>query len=125
MRLRPENLGLFVALGLIAATLSGCAAKNVWQAARNGNRGQLKDLLENDPSLLNAPDKNGWAPLLWATSHGHKNTVELLLKKGADPTVRASAGHTALKEARAEGHLTIEKMLLEALEQRGEVPKRY
>ena len=38
----------------------------------------------------------GWTPLMQATFYGHREVTKLLLKCGADPTITAFNGCTAL-----------------------------
>jgi ankyrin repeat protein len=51
---------------------------------------------------LNDADKHGYTPLLYASTvdFGDDRMVSLLLKAGADPTLRTKAGETPLSQAR-------------------------
>ena len=123
MQRRTASTALLLVLTL--GLLAGCKTRTIWVASRNGNARQVQDLLAKDPTLINAQDLNGWTPVLWATDHGHRKVVVMLLEKGADPTVKASGGYTPLMSARQNGHKKIEELLVEDLAKRGAAPKRY
>ena len=64
--------------------LVGCALRmSIHQAARNGDIEVVKQHLAADVDV-NAKDKSGWTPLLWAVEYGHAEIAELLIANDAD-----------------------------------------
>lgn len=61
----------------------------ITNAAVNGNREELKILLDKEPSLLNAFNSDGWTPLHLACYFGQVDSAKLLLSLGADIHVKA------------------------------------
>lgn len=58
---------------------------DVWSAAAHGRTDRLRELLESDASLANAPGGDGRPPLSFATT---VEVAQLLLEFGADPNQR-------------------------------------
>lgn len=65
--------------------------------AEQGNLSEIKKLAEQVD--LNHTDSYGWTPLMCACVAGHVDTIEYLLKCGADKEVRNNQGKTALQLA--------------------------
>jgi ankyrin repeat protein len=63
---------------------------------------------------INSPSRNGLkaAPIQSAAAAGHAKIVELLLKHGADPTVREQGGYTPLHAAAQNGDLDMIRTLI-------------
>jgi ankyrin repeat protein len=95
---------------------------DICTAAHTGDLNRAKELLDEDPTLVNrAPDYvtyyiGSGTPLKNAAAKGHIEIVKLLLERGADPNFPeegiAPHGH-ALYAAVANGHFEIAKLLLE------------
>ena len=91
-------------------------------AAALGNLARVKQLADEDPSLVNRSAKyvtyyiGSGTPLHNAASRGHMEIVKFLLSRGADPNLReegiAPYGR-ALYSAVYDGHFEIAKLLLE------------
>ena len=64
--------------------------------------------------LLDDRDTGGVTPLLLATSAGHAEVVALLIKSGANVTLKTADGSTALHKAAQQGNVNIVKQLLQA-----------
>jgi prolyl 4-hydroxylase len=60
--------------------------------AHAGDVEKLKRTLDKNADFVNVRDKNGWTPLHEAVRNGDKDTVELLLDRGAEVNVRMGAG---------------------------------
>lgn len=69
--------------------------------------------LDEDNTLLNLEDENGFTPLLWASSCGQLATVHLLLDRNADVSISGKQGETALLFASANGHAHIVRKLVQ------------
>ncbi|KAI9834956.1 MAG: hypothetical protein M1819_002679 [Sarea resinae] len=54
-------------------------------------------------SLLHRPNSSGNTPLHWAALNGHLAAVQALVRAGADPLLKNSAGHDAVYEAEVAG----------------------
>jgi len=90
-------------------------------ACATGNLARVRELLDQDPSLVNkVSDYNGYytgcgAPIKNAAASGHIEIVRLLLERGADPNLPeegiAPDGH-ALHSAVVRGHIEIVRLLL-------------
>ena len=78
--------------------------KEIIRAAKSGNLARVKELLEEDPSLISARDTDDSTPLHCATWKGHKAVVELLLKNGADVNARNSNDHWGTTPLHAAAH---------------------
>ena len=57
---------------------------DVFDACCVGRSARVAQLLDTDPSLLNAYNSDGFFPLGLAAFFGHPDTVQLLVKRGAD-----------------------------------------
>lgn len=53
-------------------------------AARNGDLPFARELLENNPKLVDYHSEDGWTPLHLAAHYGHLETARFLLEHGAD-----------------------------------------
>ena len=62
-------------------------------------------MLVNAGADVNARDSMGESALIWAAQFGHTDIMEILLKAGADPSIKDNAGRTVfetLKECHPE-----------------------
>ena len=92
-------------------------------ASRNGNSRITQMLLDagaepNVAERADVPGEGGKAfgaagmtALIYASRAGHKEIVSMLLRAGANVNAASERGETALKEANANGHGTIVKLL--------------
>lgn len=63
---------------------------------------EVIELLLAKGANVNALDKHGITPLLNAIFEGHTKAVKVLIAKGADKTVKAPSGESALESAEKE-----------------------
>ena len=64
------------------------------------NKEYIASLLISCGADVDAPNSQGWTPLMVAAAHGGTNSVKLLLEKGANPFIKLSDGSTAYSLAR-------------------------
>jgi hypothetical protein len=95
----------------------GCAGSHamqaIWDAAVNGDVGEMERLLEQDPGMLDSRDGHTWTPLVIASSKGHVGVVRVVLDKGAAINQRDPVGSTALFYACCGGRTPVVRLLLE------------
>lgn len=65
-------------------------------AAEAGKVEEVACILRKSKDSVNAPDANGWTPLICAANFGHLAVCKLLLNAGADPRICTHSGTTAL-----------------------------
>ncbi|PAV63385.1 hypothetical protein WR25_06321 isoform B [Diploscapter pachys] len=101
---KEQNPGMFVSAWEEDNT--GIEAKNLEDpietfltAAEEGNGEKVRELLEFDPSLIKASDRDGYTALHRAAYNNHLPVVDYLLTHGADPEARTADGWTALMSA--------------------------
>ena len=78
----------------VAALLAAGPDLDIFDAASVGRTERVAELLDNDPSLVNAYSSDGFYPLGLAAFFAHPDTVRLLLSRGADV---AQVAHNAMK----------------------------
>ena len=84
---------LLLALGISPAAEPE-ATDRFYQAIRNNDLASLKALIKS--ADINAGDRRGATPLMYAAAFGSIEELKLLLDTGADPNVKNSFGATAL-----------------------------
>jgi len=99
-------------------TLSGESSDlDIWEACAEGDIERVRQLIEENPDIVNLKHKDGIAPLHLAADFGHKEVVLLLIEKGADVNVREEAKYytfsTPLHNAILSGYLEIASILIE------------
>ena len=62
---------------------------------------------------MNARDRDGLTPLIWAAIQGHEEVVRVLLEQGANLEARNNNGDTALMWASVMGHKEVVELLLD------------
>ena len=87
------------------------AALALMRAALIGHTSAVRALLDGGADA-NAPDPNGWTPLLEAAFAGHADTIRVLVGGGADVNTKDRAGWTPLMEAASKGHAEVVMFLL-------------
>ena len=60
--------------------------------AANGDLDALKEVVDQDPSVLNKADVNGWKPVHEAARGGQTKVLEYLIEKGVDINERTHDG---------------------------------
>jgi ankyrin repeat protein len=63
----------------------------ITDAAKTGDRKEVKRLLDGDPSLVTARDESGETPLMSALYRGHTEMVDMLIDAGAPLDLFAAA----------------------------------
>jgi ankyrin repeat protein len=81
------------------------------EAVLGGHDELVRLLLERGAKADRRNAKDGTTALMWAANTGRKSYVELLLKHGANPALKANDGWTADRAAEMAGHPDIARML--------------
>ncbi|PCH33866.1 ankyrin [Wolfiporia cocos MD-104 SS10] len=103
------GLGNSVSTMAMLEEQSGSAISDL---AISGDTQQLLSFLGAHHEVdVNETDENGYTPLHLACDRGHTKVVELLLSRGADPSIKDPDGLTALELAEISGHDTIMSIL--------------
>jgi uncharacterized protein len=90
-----------------------------FQAAQQGNKKEIMNLLEQDVDI-NSRDEQGRTAVMIATYSNDLETARVLIEKGADVNIRDNMENNPFLYAGAEGFLEIVKLTIEA----GADPKR-
>jgi ankyrin repeat protein len=88
---------------------------DIFEAAAIGNITQLKNLVNQAPSLVDSYSPDGFTALALAAYLGQKDSVAFLLAEGADSNALAKneTGFTALTGAVSQNHNQIARVLVE------------
>lgn len=81
------------------------------ECAENGMVDHVEKILDQDRSLINCRDSDGYSPLHRACYNGHLNVVKVLLQRGADVQARTEDGWQPLHCACRWGTLHVVKFL--------------
>lgn len=82
-----KRLVILAILIMVALFQSGCAGGGMSRAAVDGDLQAVKEFARKGQDV-NATDKWGWTPLLWAVYYGNFPVTEWLLANGADANVK-------------------------------------
>jgi len=82
------------------------------RAAVDGNNADIQAFLDKFPKHINDGGVIGWPALIWATAYGHKDTVTLLLERGADIEAKSRDGMTPLMKAAETGYKGLVELFL-------------
>jgi ankyrin repeat protein len=99
---------------VVAALLDSGVELDVFEAAATGNTAQLRGLIADDPSLVNAYSPDGFTPLGFAVFFSQPEIVKALLDAGADVNLpsRESMKVTPLASAAAAKQTDIARVLI-------------
>jgi ankyrin repeat protein len=100
---------------LVDALISTGVSLDVWEAAATGRFERLRELVLDDPSLVDSPSADGFFPLGYAAFFGHEDSARFLLAAGAgvDVPSRNALKVAPLHSAVASRHREIVRLLLD------------
>ena len=84
MRRYVISAGIGILVGSLLAVASLSFPDDIHEFARKGDLESVKGLIEQNPELVSAKDKDGRTPLHWACRGVHLDVVKFLVEKGAD-----------------------------------------
>ncbi len=84
MRRNIITAAIGILVGSLLAIASLSFSDDIHEFAQKGDLNEVKALIEKDPDLVNARDKDGRTPLHWACRGVHLEVVKYLVEKGAD-----------------------------------------
>jgi uncharacterized protein len=87
-------------------------ADDLIAAADQGNVAEVNAILDNNPALLDKPDRYRYTALMRAALNDHRPIAELLLNRGCAIDIQDNRGWTALMWAAYNGHRSIAELLL-------------
>ncbi|UCC44472.1 MAG: ankyrin repeat domain-containing protein [Candidatus Zixiibacteriota bacterium] len=90
------------------------SSSDIFTAAEQGDFETVKELVQENPELLNATDGRGYSPLHKAAYNNHLDIAEYLLSQGADVSAASANGSTPLHGAASYGHIDVVRLLLDA-----------
>ncbi|KAJ8904603.1 hypothetical protein NDN08_001121 [Rhodosorus marinus] len=100
----PKMVELLLDLGLPVDVRNPGYLHTPLHEAAMSNNPEIVTLLLSRGASINAQNRLGWTPLIWAAARGHLKAVEVLCKSGADISIRGGSqpgeeSTDALKEA--------------------------
>lgn len=100
---------------LVELLLASGVVLDVFEAATLGNTARIAELLDGNPTQVNACSPDGFTPLHLACFFGQESVAQLLLERGADPgaAARNPMRVQPLHSAAAGRRLGIVRVLLE------------
>ncbi|KAL1916988.1 uncharacterized protein VTP21DRAFT_5185 [Calcarisporiella thermophila] len=72
-----------------------------------GNKKAVEVYIQSGVNINAAHKINGWTPLHWAAHRGNEAIVQLLLRNGADPSLKTSKGQTAADLAKSDAVMAL------------------
>ncbi|XP_048251505.1 ankyrin repeat domain-containing protein 29-like [Haliotis rufescens] len=97
----------------VTATLSPAGCQDLYVASRDGQMTDVKRILSTGKISINCRfGRYSKTPVMWAAYGGHKEVLELLVKKGADVSMVGSGGSNLLFWACQGGHMETVKFIL-------------
>jgi len=102
-------LGTLLLLLLVTSTL----AQDIFTAIQQNDSAAVVELVEADPSVVNARDIAGRQPIHFAAHMANLPLVDYLIEEGADPTAITTAGTTTMHYAAFSGSVPVINRLLE------------
>lgn len=69
--------------------------KSVFDIARNGTVAEIKELMNNDPDIINRTNENGFSPLILACYRGNRDVADFLIDNVKELNYKSQEG-TAL-----------------------------
>ncbi len=113
--LRAKNLivglAIMMSCSLIAAAQDESDITPLMRAVRDGQSGEVKNLLKQKGDL-EARDSWGWTALIYAAVRGDERAVKTLLDKGADVNAQSNQGLTPLMAAARSQRDKVVKLLI-------------
>lgn len=100
----------------------GCS--NIHKASLSGEIDKILKYIEDDDNNINAKDKNGITPLMYAVQSNNTRVIQLLLSNGADVNIKNNDGDTALCIAYERDYFEAFKLLLENRAKPGFIKKK-
>jgi ankyrin repeat protein len=97
---QKEIIKLLIDKGASLENLSENKESALLMATTTNNYDLMKTLIKKNKTLLNIPDIEGTTPLMEAAKYGTKQTMEILLKAGAQKDLKNKQGSTALDIAK-------------------------
>lgn len=103
-----------------AERLAAVKELNVFEASALGRTERVRELLDEDPSLVNAWAEDGFQPLGLASFFGHEDAGRLLVERGADVNsasrnpMKVKPLHSAAAARDPDARYAIARLLLEA-----------
>ena len=108
---RRRKMKHLLLITIAAVVLVGCG-ESIHEAAEDGNIEAVKQHIAAGTDV-NAKDKYGESPLLFAATFGHKEIAELLIANGADVNTKIDKiGMTPLHIATGQGYKEIVELLI-------------
>ncbi|MCP4705413.1 MAG: hypothetical protein GY865_12490 [candidate division Zixibacteria bacterium] len=98
---------------ILVLFLSSTWAGEIQDAAENGELQKVKDLLRENPQLIESRDEGGHTPLLTAAYGGQKEVLQFLLSKDADLMATNNRGSYALNLAAYNGQTEMIQLLID------------
>ncbi len=100
--------------GVAAKILARHPKMDIFDAAAAGDLDRVRELLDDDGSLVTAYSPDGWTALHLAAFFGHPSVVDLLIDRGAGiDMLSTNMGNTALQAATAGGQTSAVKRLVD------------
>ena len=87
--------------------------KELLLAAERGNMGIIKRVLSSFVVDINFMTERNGSPLILAARNNHRDVVQQLLERGAEPNMAAQNGGTPLHDAAFKGHKDVVQLLLD------------
>lgn len=84
----------------------------LFDAIRNEDLASFKEILEQNPELIDVKDSRGSTPLLLATYYNNEAITDYLLSKNPDIDAKDASGNTALMGVCFKGYENIAKKLI-------------